>query len=306
VTSGDNASRFLLHRAETANHLLAELRGAPGRHPRLEGGPSRNYSPQHRRPCSSWRVPRSRDRPASSHAVSHVVGIVQEFPSAPPRLVHGHDLDYLLSVTHDPGPNVRPSPRPTVTRPRVAKTWSARSHGPAGASVKDITTTDRARRWSSITTVDMSGIAKIEEAFRGCFFARRRDGALRRSRACRARKHEFATDGRRSAAPCVRSGAFSVERGWRSFSRGGLALAALLGLAAGGDARRGCSSTCFDPPPDHLACAVGSFSWALAVAGRARGALADDPFAAGPASAAPAARRRSCASSEHVSLTGPE
>ena len=36
----------------------------------------------------------------------HVVGIVQEFPSAPRDSFMVTNLDYLLSATHDPGPNV--------------------------------------------------------------------------------------------------------------------------------------------------------------------------------------------------------
>jgi len=72
------------------------------------------------------------------------------------------NLDYLLASTHDPGANVvfaKTHGDAAAVARRVAEV--AR---PAGASVKDITT-QTAQTVSSITTVDLSGISKIEEAF---------------------------------------------------------------------------------------------------------------------------------------------
>src|SRR5205807_4864148 len=53
----------------------------------------------------------------------HVAGIVQEFPSAPKDSLMVANLDYLRSVSHDPGPNVvfvRAHGDPDVLARRVA------------------------------------------------------------------------------------------------------------------------------------------------------------------------------------------
>src|SRR5207248_9223545 len=53
----------------------------------------------------------------------HVVGVVQEFPSAPKDSFMVTNLSYLEQVTHDPGPNVlfvRASGDPTPRSPRLA------------------------------------------------------------------------------------------------------------------------------------------------------------------------------------------
>jgi putative ABC transport system permease protein len=92
----------------------------------------------------------------------HVVGIVQEFPSAPKDSFMVTNLAYLQHVTHDPGANVvfvRASGDPAALAQRVAAASAS-----FGVSVKDIRA-QTAQTASSITTVDLRGISRIEEAF---------------------------------------------------------------------------------------------------------------------------------------------
>src|SRR5262249_2123523 len=92
----------------------------------------------------------------------HVVGIVQEFPSAPKDSFMVTNLSYLEHLTHDPGPNVllvRANGDPTSLARRVASATSG-----YGTSVKDVQR-QTAQTVSSITTVDLRGISRIEEAF---------------------------------------------------------------------------------------------------------------------------------------------
>src|SRR5439155_407385 len=72
------------------------------------------------------------------------------------------NLAYLEQVTHDPGPNVllvRAGGDPTALARRVAA-----ATGRYGTAVKDIRQ-QTAQTVSSITTVDLRGISRIEEAF---------------------------------------------------------------------------------------------------------------------------------------------
>jgi len=92
----------------------------------------------------------------------HVVGIVQEFPSAPKDSFMVTNLAYLQQVTHDSGPNVvfvRAAGDPRVLARRVDASTSR-----FGVSVKDIRR-QTAQTVTSITTVDLRGISRIEEAF---------------------------------------------------------------------------------------------------------------------------------------------
>ena len=92
----------------------------------------------------------------------HVVGVVQEFPSAPRDSFMVANLSYLRSLTHDAGPNVvlaKASGDPARVAARVAHATRA-----TGTTVSDITKQTR-QTVSSITTVDLTGIARIEEAF---------------------------------------------------------------------------------------------------------------------------------------------
>ena len=175
----------------------------------------------------------------------HVLGIVQEFPSAPRDSFMVVNRDYLLSVTHDAGPNVifaKTTGDAAAVARRVRDATRAE-----GVLVKDITS-QTAQTVSSITTVDMSGIARIEEAFAVLLAAAAM--ALFVMLGLAERKHEFATMA--SIGTSVREiGAFL----WSEVAivlAGGLALAALLGwllalmLVA-------MLQHVFDPPPDHLA-----------------------------------------------------
>src|SRR5207253_903421 len=92
----------------------------------------------------------------------HVVGIVQEFPSAPRDSFMVANLAYLRDVTHDPGPNVlfvKTHADPRAVARRIAAATRA-----DGTLVKDIRQ-QAAQTSSSITTVDLAGISRIEEAF---------------------------------------------------------------------------------------------------------------------------------------------
>ncbi len=92
----------------------------------------------------------------------HVAGIVQEFPSAPKDSFMVANLAYLESVTHAGGANVvfaKVSGPPAAVAHRIALATAS-----AGTKVEDITS-QSARTSSSITTVDLTGISHIEQAF---------------------------------------------------------------------------------------------------------------------------------------------
>src|SRR4029077_526962 len=91
----------------------------------------------------------------------HVAGIVQEFPAAPRDSFMVANLAYLERIAHDRGPNVvfAKASDPVPTALRVAAATAS-----AGTSVKDIRA-QAAQTVSSITTVDLGGISRIEEAF---------------------------------------------------------------------------------------------------------------------------------------------
>ena len=91
----------------------------------------------------------------------HVVGVVQEFPSAPRDSFMVANLSYLSAADHAGGPNVifARASNPSATAARVAA--ATRNDG---TIVKDITH-EAQSAVSSITTVDLRGISKIIEAF---------------------------------------------------------------------------------------------------------------------------------------------
>ena len=102
-------------------------------------------------------------RTGTFHVVPfHVAGIVQEFPAAPKDSFMVANLSYILAATHDPGPNVvfaQTSGNPSQVARAVAQRVTAK-----GAIVKNIS--DQATQTaSSITTVGLRGISRIEEAF---------------------------------------------------------------------------------------------------------------------------------------------
>jgi putative ABC transport system permease protein len=117
----------------------------------------------------------------------HVVGIVQEFPSAPKDSFMVTNLAYLQQVTRGTGPNVvfaKSNGSPATTASRVAAAVK-----PYGASVKDITSQTQ-QTTSSITTVDLNGISRIEQVFAVALAAAA--VALSVALAMAERRHEFA------------------------------------------------------------------------------------------------------------------
>jgi len=175
----------------------------------------------------------------------HVIGIVQEFPSAPRDSFMVTNLSYLEQVTHDPGPNVlfvRAAGSPTALARQVAG-----ATGRYGTNVKDIRR-QTAQTVSSITTVDLRGISRIEEAFVLALAAATM--ALYVAVALAERRQELATMSalgaslRRAAAFLWSEAALVL-----AFS---LALAALLGWLLA-EMLVAMLQHVFDPPPDHLA-----------------------------------------------------
>jgi putative ABC transport system permease protein len=91
----------------------------------------------------------------------HVVGVAQEFPSAPRDSFMVTNLSYLEAADHAGGPNVvfASSDDPRATAARIAAATRT-----DGTIVKDITQQTR-ETVSSITTVNLRGISKILEVF---------------------------------------------------------------------------------------------------------------------------------------------
>jgi putative ABC transport system permease protein len=192
----------------------------------------------------------------------HVAGIVQEFPSAPRDSFMVANLAYLRSVDHAGGPNVvfARTSDPARTARVVARATRA-----DGTIVRNIDQQAQ-QTVSSITTVDLRGISKIEEAFTIALAAAAM--ALFVALTVIERRHEFATMAAVGAS--LRSIAAFV------WSEAALVLAAALALAA-------CLGLLlalmlvamlrhvFDPPPDQLAIPV---TYLATVAGAAVGATA--------------------------------
>jgi putative ABC transport system permease protein len=175
----------------------------------------------------------------------HVVGIVQEFPSAPKDSFMVADLAYLRAVTHDPGPNVvfvRASGDPDAVARRVAAATAG-----FGTSVKSIRQ-QTAQTVSSITTVDLRGISRIEEAFALVLAAAAM--ALFLTVALAERRYELATMTALGAS-LRRAGAFL----WSEAALvllAALALSAVLGWLLA-EMLVAMLQHVFDPPPDRLA-----------------------------------------------------
>lgn len=175
----------------------------------------------------------------------HVVGIVQEFPSAPKDSFMVTNLGYLEQVTHGSGPNVliaRTSGDAASVASHVAD--SVRS---SGATVKNIR--DQAQQTtSSITTVDLSGISRIEEVFAIALAAAAL--GLFVTITIAERRHEFAT--------MAALGASLREIGWFLWTEVAVVLTAAVVLAVGLGWLLSLMLVAmlqhvFDPPPDHLA-----------------------------------------------------
>ncbi len=195
----------------------------------------------------------------------HVVGIVQEFPSAPRDSFMVANSGYLQSIDGAGGPNVvfaKASRDPAGVARRVAAATRADS-----VTVKDIRH-QAAQTVSSITAVDLSGISRLEEAFTILLAAAAM--WLFVSLAVSERRHEFATMAAvgaslRDIGAFVRSEAVAILLA-------AMAFAALLGWLLS-EMLVAMLQHVFDPPPDQLAVPWGYLA-ELGLAGALGGLLA--------------------------------
>jgi putative ABC transport system permease protein len=175
----------------------------------------------------------------------HVVGVVQEFPSAPKDSFMVANLSYLQAADHGPGANVvfaKAGGDPAAVARRVA----AATRG-FGTTVKDIRQQTH-ETVSSITTIDLRGISRIEEAFAIVLAAAAM--ALFVALGVAERREEFAT--------MAAIGASLHDIAAFLWSEAALVLAASLVLAAGlgwvlSMMLVAMLQHVFDPPPDALA-----------------------------------------------------
>jgi putative ABC transport system permease protein len=175
----------------------------------------------------------------------HVVGVVQEFPSAPKDSFMVANLAYLDRVTHDPGPNVafvRANSDPAAVAARV-RAATARYGTSLGEIDRQTTQTV-----SSITAVDLRGISKIEEAF--VLVLAVAAVALFVALGVTERREELATMAALGAS--VRRAAAFVWSEAVLVLIAAIALAALLGWLLA-EMLVAMLQHVFDPPPDHLA-----------------------------------------------------
>ena len=175
----------------------------------------------------------------------HVAGIVQEFPSAPKDSFMVANLSYLESVTHAGGPNVVFAK--VNGPPRTVAHHIAVATASAGTRVDNITD-QGARTSSSITTVDLTGISHIEQAFAIVLAAAAM--ALFVALGVSERRQEFATMAAIGAS-LPRIAAFL-------WTEAALVLAAGLALAIGlgwllSEMLVAILQHVFDPPPEALA-----------------------------------------------------
>ncbi|MDQ2982843.1 MAG: ABC transporter permease [Actinomycetota bacterium] len=197
----------------------------------------------------------------------HVVGIVQEFPSAPRDSFMVANLAYLRHATHDPGPNVvfvKAGGDPVALGHRIAAATKS-----DGTIVKDIRQ-QTVQTVSSITSVDLAGISRIEQAF-AILLAAAAMG-LFVAVGLAERRQEFAT--------MAALGASLREVAAFLWSEAAIVLAAALALAAVlgwllAEMLVAMLQHVFDPPPDRLAA-----PWAF-LAGLAGAALLGALIAAG-------------------------
>ena len=175
----------------------------------------------------------------------HVVGVVQEFPSAPKDSFMVANLDYLRSVSHDRGPNVvfvRANGDPDALARRVAAATAR-----YGTTVKSIRQ-QTAQTVSSITTVDLRGISSIEEVFVLVLAAAAM--ALFLTVALAERRHELATMTALGAS--LRRAAAFLWSEAALVLLAALALSAVLGWLVA-EMLIAMLQHVFDPPPDKLA-----------------------------------------------------
>jgi putative ABC transport system permease protein len=175
----------------------------------------------------------------------HVAGVVQEFPSAPKDSFMVANLSYLQAADHSAGPNVvfaKTGGHASAVAHRVST--ATRADGTQVQSIDQQT----AKTVSSITTVDLTGISHIEEAFVIVLAAGAM--ALFVALAILERRREFATMAS-LGAPLGRIGAFV-------WSEAAIVLGAGIVLAAGlgwllSKMLVAMLTHFFDPPPDALA-----------------------------------------------------
>ncbi len=175
----------------------------------------------------------------------HVAGVVQEFPSAPKDSFMVTNLAYLRRVTHDLGPNVvfvRASGDPAALARRVAHATSR-----FGTSVKNIRE-QTAQTVSSITSVNLRGISRIEETFVLVLAAAAM--ALFVTVGLAERRQELATMAALGAT--LRRAASFLWTEAALVLAAALPLAALLGWLLA-SMLVAMLQHVFDPPPDHLA-----------------------------------------------------
>jgi putative ABC transport system permease protein len=174
----------------------------------------------------------------------HVAGIVQEFPSAPKDSFMVANIAYLESATHAGGPNVvfaKVSGYP----PDVAHDVAVATRS-AGATIDNVTN-QASRTSSSITTVDLTGISHIEQAFAILLAAGAM--ALFVALGISERRQEFATMAA-IGAPLSRISAFL-------WTEAAIVLTVGIGLAVGlgwllSEMLVAILQHVFDPPPDAL------------------------------------------------------
>jgi putative ABC transport system permease protein len=195
----------------------------------------------------------------------HVVGVVQEFPSAPRDSFMVANVHYLQSLDAAGGPNVVFA-KTSGDAAGVAKRVAAATRAD-GVTVKDIRH-QAAQTVSSITAVDLSGISRLEEAFTILLAATAM--WLFVSLAVSERRLEFATMAAvgaslRDIAGFVRSEAVAILAA-------AVALAAVLGWLLS-QMLVAMLQHVFDPPPDQLAVPWGYLA-ELGLAGVLGGLLA--------------------------------
>jgi putative ABC transport system permease protein len=175
----------------------------------------------------------------------HVVGTVQEFPAAPRDSFMVANLSYLQAADRAGGPNLvfaNTSEDPAAVAARVATATRG-----FGVAVKDIRQ-QSVQTVSSIATVDLTGISRLEQAFAIVLAAAAM--WLFVNLVVSERRHEFATMAAlgaslRDIGAFVRSEAVAVLGA-------ALALAAVLGWLLA-QMLIAMLQHVFDPPPDHLA-----------------------------------------------------
>ena len=259
-----------------------------GRDPRLQGDDHRLLASAAATccgcACSTTRTGRFRVVPF------HVVGTVQEFPSAPTDSFMVANLALPRARDARSGPERRLRRARAATRRALAARVAAATE-PLRHTVKDIRQ-QTAQTVSSITTVDLTR----DQPHRGGVRARPRrggDGALRRRR----RSPSGATSSRRwprSARRCAASAAFLWSEAVLVLVAA-LVLAALLGWLLA-EMLVAMLQHVFDPPPDHLA-SLGLPRRARRRRGRA---AASSPPRSPRCSSAACRSARSCARSDDI------